>query len=508
MRALLTCFGFIQTFRVDLITGILLAKPRRRTFSFPQRCDSVWKTASDYRSVTSNLYGTIVPSAEQTRSISVTNIMTTDDDALKSLTSEVTLHIGNRAELANLFSYPNRPSHECLSDTIAINDDHDGSNRCDGEIREQQQDIETMSLENTIQYYLMTSILRDGHAESKIQISTEKDDSNSLYATISGNAAIPYSRAIPKFLQIAQLGLQACQQVQVDGLWRDGWRFFLPLGLPLTQHWTIELLHFPPIYTLEEDQDYLASRSTQRWRQLLEINHSDDPLHTTVGTDSEIVKGDRYIESTDRFQAIIDIVPIAAPSSDGKNMKDVYPYFEEYIRASLQFWGSNDQGGNAHNTKPIVAFGWPVKCWVETNQAPDLHYKNVEPAIQDKKEEENQSNSLPLGVLSLTRLPIGSDNHGCSAPVLIANHPSYLYNAGRRMVSNRIESLGDEDCSLLEKIMTEDLIAARWQARMGLNPSQDAHCVLQECCGFWRDASRIDRIRQLINNQAFVLQDI
>lgn len=416
--------------------------------------------------------------------------MVAEDDANSSSSTleTITLNLGCRAQLTELFSYPNHPTHACPPTTVK-------SSREIGENKEEQQDT-AMSLEQTIQHYLMTSMLRDGHVESTIQISSRQD---AVYATISGKAAVPYSRVIPEFLTIGKLGLQACQQIQENGLWRDQWRFFLPLGLPLTQHWTVELLHFPPIYTLEDDQDYLASRSTLRWRQLLEINRGDP----NAMDDLPVKEG--QLEPTDRFQAIIDIVPIAAPSSDGKNMKDVYPYFEDYIRASLQFWvgSSSDPGvNNAHDAKPIVAFGWPVKCWVEANQAK----RNKAPKIVETSEEEIPSN--PLSVLSLARLPIESskDDASLSAPVLIANHPSYLYNAGRRMTSNTIESLEEDDSTLLERIMTEDLIAARWQVEMGLDPSQDAQCVFKECCQFWRDSSRIELIHQLINKQAFILQ--
>jgi len=436
-------------------------------------------------------------------------------ESINASTKHATIPLGSRAELTELFSYPNRPSHQSLAATNV-----DDSNRHERVDKEQQNS--EMSLEQTIQHYLISSILRDGYSESKIHIAKSKEpqycndinrqDNNNddqLYASLSGNAAMSYSQALPQFFKIGKLGLQACQRVQVDGLWKENWRFFLPLGLPLTRHWTVELLHFPPTYTLEKDQDYLASRSTLRWRQLLVIN-SENKRTKTDPVLLRSPKDDRD-EPTDGFQAIIDIVPIAAPSSDGKNMKDVYPYFEDYIRASLQFWASSTTayfGTDERSAKPIIAFGWPVKCWVEANQT-QRHDSNVNhtPTTPENNEQENGSDPSSLKVLSLTRIPIETDSHASrSTQVLIANHPSYLYNAGKRMASNTIDSLGEEESSLLEKIMIEDLIAARWQVRMGLDPSQDPHRILQECCEFWRDSSSLEEIHELINAQAFILQ--
>lgn len=131
------------------------------------------------------------------------------------------------------------------------------------------------------------------------------------------------------------------------------------------------------------------------------------------------------------------------------------------------------------------------------------------PAASKNNEAENLNDPLPtLEVLSLTRLPCTETNSDDATitSVLIANHPSYLYNAGKRMTSNSIESLGEEEIALLEKIMIADLIAARWQVRMGLDAKQDPHITLQECCQFWRHSSRRGEIHELINTQAFILQ--
>ncbi len=74
---------------------------------------------------------------------------------------------------------------------------------------------------------------------------------------------------------------------------------------------SVELLHFPPDYSLTQAQDYLESKTTDRWAELLEQNGV--PL-----------------EQTPAYQTIIDIAPIAAPASAGSSLADTYSYFQAY----------------------------------------------------------------------------------------------------------------------------------------------------------------------------------
>lgn len=74
---------------------------------------------------------------------------------------------------------------------------------------------------------------------------------------------------------------------------------------------SVELLHFPPDYSLTHYQDYLKSNTTDRWAELLTFN----------GVDAT---------QTPAYQTIVDIAPIAAPASAGKDLEGVYSYFNDY----------------------------------------------------------------------------------------------------------------------------------------------------------------------------------
>ena len=52
----------------------------------------------------------------------------------------------------------------------------------------------------------------------------------------------------------------------------DEWRFLLPLGLPLANYKSVQLLHFPPIAVLTCFQDYLKVATTVRSAEMLELN--------------------------------------------------------------------------------------------------------------------------------------------------------------------------------------------------------------------------------------------
>ena len=98
-------------------------------------------------------------------------------------------------------------------------------------------------------------------------------------------------------------------KLNADGKWAYSWYLFLPLGMALENRKSVELLHFPPDYSLTQAQDYLRSNTTDRWATLL--------------TDNGIPA-----EQTPAFQTIIDIAPIAAPSNAGSDLEGVYDYFK------------------------------------------------------------------------------------------------------------------------------------------------------------------------------------
>jgi hypothetical protein len=307
--------------------------------------------------------------------------------------------LGDQTRVTDLFSYPN-----CLQN-------------CPSQ----------QTLAQTVTHYLQQSLTRDQLTDAKVIVRQNKG----IYtATFSGSAAKTYPSAVTNLLNAGDLAFAGAQKLQADGKWASDWRFFLPLGLALTNNPTIELLHFPPDYSLT-GQDYLNAKTTERWGGLLQTN----------GVASA---------ATDGYQAIVDIAPIAAPSDAGSEIQkaDPYPYFTSYISTLLHSWASTASGG----AKPMVAFGSPVRDWLKSTLGVSL---NVDQA----------------GTVSIPGGP-------SQVPVIGSNHPSMIYYAAYN--DDKSENFNNG-----MKVMRQDLIAACWQASMGKAPSQDPQKVQQSCTTQW-----------------------
>ncbi|MDM5277130.1 hypothetical protein QUF95_07035 [Paenibacillus silvae] len=319
-------------------------------------------------------------------------------------TKNVKINLGTIELISKLYSYPNNCKEICFL---------------------------PQTLEETIALYIQSSLTRDQLNNTVISISTNNSE---VFIELNGPESDIYGKHLNDYLSVGNLGLEASQKLHKDNKWRYNWRFFLPHGVAMLKHKTVQLLHFPPDYVLERDQDYLKANTTKRWSSLL-VENNVSP------------------NDTDSYQNIIDIAPIAAPSSDGRNLDGVYDYYNEYILALLKLWLPL-----GHNlSRPMVAFGSPVKKWIK-----------------------NQFDET-LNVLSLKNLNI-SEN--LITPTLGANHPSFIYNATDRLKDNPDTPI-NEVLQVLMEIMKEDLIAAAWQARMGINPTADPQIILNECIDLW-----------------------
>jgi len=329
--------------------------------------------------------------------------------------------IGATADVRRLFSYPPNCQEICFL---------------------------PQSLEDTVRLYLTSSLQRDMFSNSTISVRTQDDR---VLVQITGDAASKYGAPLKAFLGIGQNAFAASVKINTDKKWHYNWRFFLPLGLAMTQHKTVQLLHFPPDYVLERDQDYLSAHTTKRWAELLQENG--------------VAAAD-----TPRYQTIVDIAPIAAPSNDGKNLEGVYSYYDGYISGLLQLWLPLD----GHTARPMVAFGGPVRDWIKRRFGVDLK------------------------VLSLTNLQLES---GIRVATLATNHPSFIYNAVDRLQSGNTPT--NEQMAMLMRIMQQDLIASNWQAMMGANPKADPKATLDACTQTWSNSTKQARICQLTYIQVF-----
>lgn len=270
--------------------------------------------------------------------------------------------------------------------------------------------------------------------EFGLKISSPKDDVS------------PYSEVIPAFLDAARKALSLFQENQQaieeeakkTGMPMD---FLIPFGLTMANTRSIQLLHFPPIETFTY-LDYLYSPTNRRWENLLIWNDYEGTQNTLV-------------------ERIIDCVPLAAPGGDSKGVepftKTFLPYGKQMLTALLD--------SSAAATQPVVAYGYPVRQWLE--------------AAFPKEAKD-------LGVLSYFTVELFGN--GVKTPILCANHPSeYLYFTDKPSSPEKT------------KIMLDDLIAAGWQKAMASDWSADPKDTLDNVSDYWK--ANPDKVASIIKQQ-------
>ena len=332
------------------------------------------------------------------------------------------INLGKNTEVGPLFSYPPNSHEVCFID---------------------------QTLAETISHYLNSSLARDGYGSSCATVSIAR---NIVTVSITGPAGRAYKQLLPRYLAAGKLGLAASRTLRTQDQWRYNWRFFLPHGIAMTNHRSVQLLHFPPDYVLERDQDYLSAHTTVRWAALLVENGAD-------------------ASSTASYQNIIDIAPIAAPSADGHHLDGVYVAYNDYIVSLMKLWLPT----SGKSLRPMIAFGSPVRKWLK------------------------RTFNVDLDVLAVTRIAIDA---GRTVPTLGANHPSFIYNAVKRLADDP-GTPEDERVALGMRIMQQDLVAANWQVVMATDPSADPLAVLRSCQRRWERTSKQARIRTLTYQQVF-----
>ncbi len=316
--------------------------------------------------------------------------------------ADVQIQLGDAQRVTRLFAYPNNCNVICFRN---------------------------WTLEQTVEHYLTQSVQRDGYASAKVQVSRSGDQ---LSAAISG---VPdgYGKPLSQLLDSGDLAYNGASKLNADGKWAYNWYLFLPLGMALDNRRSVELLHFPPDYSLTQAQDYLRSATTDRWATLLTVN----------GVPSD---------QTPAYQTIIDIAPIAAPANAGSQLEGVYGYFNDYQTRMVKEVSMGSDG----SALPMVAFGAPVRNWLK------------------------QQYGATVNVLGLASIQPGA---GKAVAVLGSNHPSYIWYA-----ADKSNYGGDQDKADQAglKVMGQDLSAACWQAGMGQKPTADAKATLTSCTQKWQ----------------------
>lgn len=323
--------------------------------------------------------------------------------------ADVDLKLGSTERVTRLFAYPNNCSVICFRN---------------------------WTLEQTVAHYLTQSVQRDGYANAKVLVKTDNDQ---IYAEISG---VPqgYDKPLSALLDAGDLAYTGASKLNADGKWAYSWYLFLPLGMALENRKSVELLHFPPDYSLTQAQDYLRSNTTDRWATLLTANG--------IPTDQ-----------TPAYQTIIDIAPIAAPSNAGSDLEGVYDYFKDYQTTLVKQFSQTASG----KTLPMVAFGAPVRNWIKQQYGPTVN------------------------VLGLATI---SPSTGVNVPVLGSNHPSYIWYAADPKSYTGDDAQAKADAAGL-RVMGQDLSAACWQADMGSQPGSDAQSTLSTCTQTWQVTQKV-----------------
>ncbi len=359
--------------------------------------------------------------------------------------------LGREANLEKLFAYPNiADSDESLAETIL---------HWFGQTLERD-DLKTLDADATCS--------RQG--EEYVLI-------------LSGPAALAtqfeqYGARLPGLLES---GLEALNTVvpslKQEGHWNpdgspEGWRFFLPLGLPMVNQRSLQFFHYPPIRLLDPMRDYLDDPVPVRWEELLEANGVADRQQARL------------------YETVVDATPIAAADDQGSKKSPqgdphwgLIPiqYFHTYQRALVKLL-LNHSVSHSEYTIPIVVYGAHPR---ETFQ--ELYLDNRK--------------------LGVNRADTAEIIPGLKTPVLGANHPYRFYAQAQISKDSDVGSgkIVPEQCPAVVKVMQDDLAAARWQMEMARDPSQNPAQLIESCEAYWRDEAQQARVCALVQHQGSLL---
>jgi hypothetical protein len=129
-----------------------------------------------------------------------------------------------------------------------------------------------------------------------------------------------------------------------------------------------------------------------------------------------------------------------------------------------------------------VAFGGVVKDWLD-GQA-------LETKARYGPENSRHQKNFRCGFLDL--------GNNRKAPILEANHPSYIF-FHQRDVKDDPRTPENERTAALLQIMQQDLIAAGWQARMAVTTNSRPEDALQESEDYWTLPENRKEIARLLD---------
>lgn len=327
----------------------------------------------------------------------------------KPIGAHATIALGTETQAKAFFSYPNS---------------------CNAVVCYQDE-----TLAETIKRWFDTSFTRDGF-EGATAVRRNEDGNYFIDVTLANpneQARLPeYVRRYEQFVQHGKTAVELARLYNsVEKKWLPNWRFLLPHGLPMTNNRTLEVMNFPPVSLVLKTQNYLCSNTTRRWNEMFLANG---------------VKA----ENLDLYGAILDVVPVAAPASEGKKLRaqGIYDgHFNDYAKAMIAMWTEVPE--QPTQSKPIMTLGAEMKDWFKQAYG-------IEEGLQK--------------VLDVSYVPFSSTR---KSPIMFTNHPSKIfYSASYQQAL---------------KTMTQDTVANCWQAEMGKEPSSDALQMKTFCHDRWAD---------------------
>ena len=138
--------------------------------------------------------------------------------------------------------------------------------------------------EQTIEHYFNDSLRREELADFQVAAEISDDHCRVRITVDDADVANQLARRYQAFFDIGKIGLEDVAAFRASGKWDANWQFFLPLGVPIAFARAVEIMDFPPI-TLIKNQDYLRSKTTSRWWELLIINgvsEADKALYSCI----------------------------------------------------------------------------------------------------------------------------------------------------------------------------------------------------------------------------------
>jgi hypothetical protein len=320
-----------------------------------------------------------------------------------------------------------------------------------------------VDLRDLIGHDINQTLERDGFIGSWADVFNDAGNTVGVKISAPFGDVSRYGKIIPAFIAAARIGFAAYTQHRAEIL-KGKLIFYLPVGLPMLKTKSVQLLHYPP-YEARTYSDYLYSPTNRRWESLLGYNDYDLAAVTLV-------------------ERICDAVPLAGPGSDATVINEVEPYFYPYGKAMLG--ALLDQSGA--RTQPVVAYGGPAHDWL----------RSAFPT---------QVKRTPK-LFTVLELRVGSGK--AVTPVLCANHPSeFLFfdephyktdtSPSARTNGQKPKGKPIDPKRWAFDIMIEDLIAARWQARMAEHWDADPLKTLNEAKAYWDDNHK--RVEQIVAAQ-------